>query len=45
MIEVRMEPRADGFAVTVTLPQGVSGAFEWHGKRRELAPGANSFDV
>ncbi|HTX39096.1 MAG TPA: hypothetical protein VME43_28930 [Bryobacteraceae bacterium] len=37
MVEVALE----GGAATVHLPPGVTGEFEWRGKRTELAPGAN----
>jgi len=37
-----VEVRIDGQAVTVVLPPGISGNFEWRGVRRDLTPGANS---
>ncbi|HTS60504.1 MAG TPA: family 78 glycoside hydrolase catalytic domain [Candidatus Acidoferrales bacterium] len=42
MIEARVEA---GGAVSVTLPAGVSGTFEWRGAKRDLAPGANRFQA
>jgi len=44
-IEVRIEPGGGGFQVTVGLPPGIAGEFEWHGVRRELTPGMNRFPV
>jgi hypothetical protein len=40
MIEVRVEA---GGAASVTLPAGITGAFEWRGVKRELQPGVNRF--
>jgi len=44
-VEVRIEPQGAGHLVTVTLPEGTSGEFEWRGTRRELTAGSNSFPV
>jgi len=41
-VDVRVE---SGGNVSVTLPGGVSGTFEWRGQHRDLAPGANRFTV
>jgi len=41
-IEVRVEA---GGAVSVRLPAGVGGSFEWRGVRRELTTGENRFRV
>jgi len=35
---------ADG-VVSVTLPAGVAGVFEWRGTRRELSGGRSRFRV
>jgi alpha-L-rhamnosidase len=40
-----VEVRIDGQRVTVVLPPGTTGQFEWRGVRRELAPGANSIAI
>jgi alpha-L-rhamnosidase len=42
-VEVRIEPKGAGFEVTVSLPEGVTGEFEWKGTQRELAAGVNRF--
>jgi len=44
-VAVRIAPKGAGHEVVVTLPSGVTGAFEWKGTRRELAPGMNRFEV
>jgi hypothetical protein len=41
-LDVRLA--ADG-NVTVTLPAGVTGVFEWRGAKHELAPGTNRLQV
>jgi hypothetical protein len=41
-VEVRVEAAG---AVTVTLPAGVTGSFEWRGVKRGLSPGRNQFRV
>jgi alpha-L-rhamnosidase len=40
-----IDVRIDGGEVTIGLPPGVSGDFEWRGARRELTPGANSIRI
>ena len=44
-IEVKLEPEGTGYSVSVSLPPGVPGEFEWRGARRSLAPGVNRFRV
>jgi alpha-L-rhamnosidase len=44
-VEVKLEPQGAGYAVSVSLPPGIPGDFEWRGARRSLAPGANRFTV
>jgi hypothetical protein len=44
-VEVRIEPQGAGHAVTVTLPAGTTGEFEWRGTRQELTEGSNSITV
>jgi hypothetical protein len=44
-VEMRIEPQGARFAVTVSLPAGVTGEFAWKGTRRELGAGANRFQV
>jgi hypothetical protein len=39
-VDVRVEA---GGAVSVTLPAGLTGTFEWRGVKRELAAGGNRF--
>ena len=41
-IEVRVAADA---SVSVTLPAGVTGTFDWRGVKRELTAGANRFRV
>jgi hypothetical protein len=44
-VEVAIERQGSGYTVSVTLPRGVDGVFEWRGVRRELAAGKNRFPV
>ena len=44
-IEVRIAPGGGVFEAAVTLPPGIAGEFEWHGVRRDLAPGTNRFQI
>lgn len=45
-IAVRFDRRPDGgLAASVSLPDGVPGAFEWNGQSRPLRPGAQSFTI
>ena len=41
-VDVRVE---SGGAVSVTLPAGITGVFEWRGTRRELTSGPNRLQV
>jgi hypothetical protein len=44
-IEVHLDPRGSSFAVSVALPPGVTGQFDWRGVHRDLQPGMNRFQV
>ena len=46
LILLRYRKREDGSLVAdVTIPEGLSGDFEWHGMARALAPGENHLEL
>lgn len=45
MIEAHYELTGGGLRAEITLPPGLSGTFEWHGKSRPLAAGKATFNV
>jgi len=44
-VSVRLEPQGPGWVASVTLPEGVTGEFQWKGTRQELASGASRVTV
>ncbi len=44
-IDAHYEVSSVGLHVQITLPAGLSGTFEWHGKSRPLGAGTTTFDV
>lgn len=44
-IEAHYQQTSRGMHVQVTLPPGLRGTFEWHGKSRPLESGVATFDV
>ena len=45
MVSVHFEQSGNGISGTVTLPDKLSGSFEWHGKTQPLHPGTNTIQV
>jgi hypothetical protein len=45
MIEAHYEVTGSGVHAEITLPPGLSGTWEWHGKSHPLAAGKAAFDV
>jgi hypothetical protein len=45
MIEAKYEVTGSGLQAEFTLPPGLSGTFEWHGKSHPLAAGKATFSV
>lgn len=44
-VDVRVEPAGQTWRISVQLPAGTPGVFEWRGTRKDLAPGSNDFTV